>query len=596
METPDMVMGREGKLVVLYCKFTHPHHQYKGNINIILKDKGTKKTIFKYKNYPSSGKYKNEILDNVGARYRPMGDPRKNDASIIINQLGTTDTNKILNCRVVLTEQTGANYECPHGRITASGDVSASMVIGKRGGGATLNCNFNHSSANSRVITILWMKGTPWEESVFFKHTRSYPTSGPGTDNVNRGGRYELVGIVDKGDASIRVRGLTLNDTNNYFCHVWTWNSPLKKNIQVTQDETGLQVLGDNDRASMVIGRKGATATLPCSFSPSIRNPSSITISWMKGNPPKWSVVFRDTSPRPAANHIPENVNNRNRYELVGNLTQGDASIRVNGLKLDDASDYSCHVYVRNSTLTTVTQDEMKLQVVDGKKKTSMVIGKRRDSATLPCFFSPLNKKPSPITVRWMKGNPREESTVFNHTYLHSVNPPYTVTVKGGGRYELVGKLDQGDASISVKELRLDDSSDYFRYVWVRNSTQETVTQDETKLEVVVPATILDLSIVSDNVTGEHTLVCRAEGKPPANITWIGPGNSSLPVTISEMIVTHDPEKLLTVGELLHPRLPGNYTCVAVNEHQIDMHEFVGRSGCDSVLRSSLFFKCLGII
>lgn len=114
-----------------------------------------------------------------------------------------------------------------------------------------------------------------------------------------------------------------------------------------------------------------------------------------------------------------------------------------------------------------------------------MVIGKRRDSATLPCSFSPLNKNPSPITVRWMKGNPREESTVFNHTHPHSVNPPSTVTVKGGGRYELVGKLDQGDASIRVKELRLDDSSDYFCYVWVRNSTQETVTQDETKLEVV---------------------------------------------------------------------------------------------------------------
>ncbi|XP_032874703.1 uncharacterized protein LOC116971577 [Amblyraja radiata] len=297
METPDMVMGREGKLVVLYCKFIHPHPQYKGNISIIWKEKWSKeptKTFFKYTNYLSSGKYKNEIVDNVGARYRPMGDPRKNDASIIINQLITTDTNKGLNCRVELT-QAGAKFQRPHGRITASGDVSASMVIGKRGGGATLNCNFKHSSANRRVITILWMKGTPWEESVVFKHTRSYATSGPGTDNVNRGGRYELVGNLDKGDASIRVRGLTLNDTNNYFCHVWTWNSPLKKNIQVTQDETGLQVLVDNDRASMVIGRKGATATLPCSFSPSIRNPSSITISWIKWNPPKWSVVFRDT-------------------------------------------------------------------------------------------------------------------------------------------------------------------------------------------------------------------------------------------------------------------------------------------------------------
>ncbi|XP_078286866.1 sialic acid-binding Ig-like lectin 15 [Rhinoraja longicauda] len=199
--------------------------------------------------------------------------------------------------------------------------------------------------------------------------------------------------------------------------------------------------------------------------------------------------------------------------------------------------------------------------------RASMVIGRKNGTATLPCSFSPSIRNPSPITIRWMKGSSREESTVFNH----SVNPPYNVPIKGGGRYELVGKLDQGDASIRVKELRLNDSSDYFCHVWVMNSTQETVTQDETKLEVVVPSTILELFVESDNGTGEHTLVCRAEGKPPANITWIGPGNSAL--NSSEMRVTHDPEKLLTVGELLHPRMPGKYTCVAVNEHQRDTRE-----------------------
>ncbi|XP_032874700.1 uncharacterized protein LOC116971575 [Amblyraja radiata] len=322
----------------------------------------------------------------------------------------------------------------------------------------------------------------------------------------------------------------------------------------------------------MVIGMKGATATLPCSFSPSNRNPSSITINWLMGNPPKWSVVFRDTSPRPAANHIPENVNRGNRYELVGNLTQGDASIRVNGLKLNDTSDYSCHVYVRNSTLTTVTQDEMKLQVVGDNDRASMVIGRKGATATLPCSFSPSNRNPSSITISWIKGNPPKWSVVFRDTSPRPAANHIPENVNKGNRYELVGNLTQGDASIRVKGLKLDDASDYSCHVYVRNSML-TVTQDEMKLQVVVPATILELFVVSDNVTGEPTLVCRAEGKPPANITWIVPGNSSLPVNISEMIVTHDPEKLLTVGELLHPRLPGKYTCVAVNEHQIDTRE-----------------------
>ncbi|XP_055521652.1 sialic acid-binding Ig-like lectin 15 [Leucoraja erinacea] len=121
METPDEVMGREGKLVVLYCKFAHPNREYKGNINIIWSEKQTQNIFFKYKNYLSSGTYKNEIVDNVGDRYRPMGDPRKNDASIIINQLRTTDTNKILNCRVELTGQAG-KFGCPHGQIKIPGE------------------------------------------------------------------------------------------------------------------------------------------------------------------------------------------------------------------------------------------------------------------------------------------------------------------------------------------------------------------------------------------------------------------------------------------------------------------------------------------
>ncbi|XP_078286945.1 uncharacterized protein LOC144611609 [Rhinoraja longicauda] len=328
METPDLVMGRMGKPVVLYCKFNHPHHDYKGNISIIWREKNPNEPFFKYTNYPSGDKYRNKILSNEGARYKPMGNPRKNNASIIINQLEKKDIGKNFNCRVELTEREKAKFGRPHGPIKVSDDVRTSMVIGKRGRSATLPCNFSRPSVKRRVITVLWMKGTPLEESVVFNHTRSYSTSGHGTNIVNRGVRYELVGKLDKGDASIRVRGLVLNDTNDYFCHVWTWNSPHKTRIQVTQDETRLQVLGDNVRASMVIGRKGGTATLPCSFSPSITNPSSITIRWMKGNPPKRSVVFRHPPHHPTAQRIPGNVNKGDRYELMGNLEQGDASIR----------------------------------------------------------------------------------------------------------------------------------------------------------------------------------------------------------------------------------------------------------------------------
>ncbi|XP_072903885.1 sialic acid-binding Ig-like lectin 15 isoform X2 [Hemitrygon akajei] len=207
-----------------------------------------------------------------------------------------------------------------------------------------------------------------------------------------------------------------------------------------------------------------------------------------------------------------------------------------------------------------------------GGFKATSVIGKREDSARLLCSFSPLATKVTSITVLWMKGNPWKGSILFNQTRFSSASPPYTITVTEGGRYELVGDPEQGNASIRVTDLRMNDTGDYFCYVWVRNSTWETVIQDETGLQVIVPATILELSLVTDDVTKE-SLVCRAEGEPPASITWIGPENSALPLNSSEMRFTRDPERHQIVGKLFHPRTGGSYSCVAENEHGRDTRE-----------------------
>lgn len=107
--------------MVLYCKFSHPHKGYKGSISIIWGDTKERTIFFKYTNYLSNSKYKNEILSNAEGRYKPMGDPRKNDASIIINRLGEKDTTKNIYCRVEL-EVVGAKFQCLHGPIKLSGE------------------------------------------------------------------------------------------------------------------------------------------------------------------------------------------------------------------------------------------------------------------------------------------------------------------------------------------------------------------------------------------------------------------------------------------------------------------------------------------
>ncbi|XP_067838216.1 sialic acid-binding Ig-like lectin 12 isoform X2 [Heptranchias perlo] len=448
METPDRVTGRERKSTVLFCKFTHPYPGYKGNITVTWR-RNMAEVVFSYTNYPSrkrqSSGSENLIHQNVGERYRLMGNPRENDASIMIQSLRKVDTEERYNCRVDFKEKEKGKFQLIHGvlKITA--------------------------------------------------------------------------------------------DRNN----IW----------QVTVN-------------------KGDSATLPCTFSPPDQYPSNITVLWMKENPWKESVVFSQTrSLRDGSDSV--TVNKGERYQLIGDPTQGDASIRMRDLGLNDTSKYFCHVHVKNGDGENVTQDEMRLQVVADRNNIWRVTVNKGDSAALPCTFSPPDQYPSNITVLWMKENPWKESVVFSQTRSLRDGSD-SVTVNKGERYQLIGDPTQGDASIRMRDLGLNDTSKYFCHVHVKNGDGENVTQDEMRLQVVAPATILELSVVTDNITGD-TIVCKVEGEPPANITWIDPENSALPgnsTTVTQLLEKHQ-----TVGEILNPTLRGNYRCVAVNEHGRDVRQ-----------------------
>eukprot|EP00062_Callorhinchus_milii_P028127 gi/632992307/ref/XP_007885025.1/ PREDICTED: sialic acid-binding Ig-like lectin 15 [Callorhinchus milii] len=124
METPDTVTGRLGSPVTVYCKFTPPHPRYTGNITIMWKAGRTGPVYIKYTNYrpDSQGKYQNVIDVNEGERYRVIGNPRRNDATIKINQLRGEDNNKLWSCRVELQGGDGKFETDPGARLIVTGE------------------------------------------------------------------------------------------------------------------------------------------------------------------------------------------------------------------------------------------------------------------------------------------------------------------------------------------------------------------------------------------------------------------------------------------------------------------------------------------
>ncbi|XP_067838218.1 sialic acid-binding Ig-like lectin 12 isoform X3 [Heptranchias perlo] len=322
-----------------------------------------------------------------------------------------------------------------------------------------------------------------------------------------------------------------------------------------------------------VTGRERKSTVLFCKFThPYPGYKGNITVTWRRNMA---EVVFSYTNypSRKRQSSGSENLIHQNvgeRYRLMGNPRENDASIMIQSLrKVDTEERYNCRVDFKE-------KEKGKFQLIHGVLKITAdrnniwrVTVNKGDSAALPCTFSPPDQYPSNITVLWMKENPWKESVVFSQTRSLRDGSD-SVTVNKGERYQLIGDPTQGDASIRMRDLGLNDTSKYFCHVHVKNGDGENVTQDEMRLQVVAPATILELSVVTDNITGD-TIVCKVEGEPPANITWIDPENSALPgnsTTVTQLLEKHQ-----TVGEILNPTLRGNYRCVAVNEHGRDVRQ-----------------------
>ncbi|XP_043560190.1 uncharacterized protein LOC122557009 isoform X5 [Chiloscyllium plagiosum] len=100
--------------------------------------------------------------------------------------------------------------------------------------------------------------------------------------------------------------------------------------------------------ADGVRAEEGGSAVLPCSFThPDTRLTLTGSILWYKGK--SWSLIFNCTylGPDHSQGELCENVIQRdgwNRFRFVGNLSNKDASIMMEGLSLRDAGFYLCHV------------------------------------------------------------------------------------------------------------------------------------------------------------------------------------------------------------------------------------------------------------
>ncbi|XP_072113673.1 uncharacterized protein [Mobula birostris] len=193
-------------------------------------------------------------------------------------------------------------------------------------------------------------------------------------------------------------------------------------------------------------------------------------------------------------------------------------------------------------------------------------------SVVLPCTLkSPYTEYTTiEIVIIWKIKVFYEGPVLFNVTNRSKGSKEFENEVHTNikGRYKLAGDPRKGNAALELQNATLDDSDQYFCRVEIKRQGLGTFKAESNPgitLEILGAPIILHVSVNVINTT-HSTLECLAEGQPSPNIIWIDPHNKRLPVNGSDTPVTPGPGKYQTLGELRHPKLGGNYTCLVVND------------------------------
>ncbi|XP_060703232.1 uncharacterized protein LOC132829859 [Hemiscyllium ocellatum] len=233
--------------------------------------------------------------------------------------------------------------------------------------------------------------------------------------------------------------------------------------------------------ADDVRAEEGSFTVLPCSFThPDTHLTLTGSVIWKKF---KKGEIFKCPYPGPdhSQGELCENVRQRdggNRFRFVGNFSNNDLSIMMEGLSQEDAGSYRCRVELNIGKFGTRRGTGLEVEATQGN--VSVVTGTEGDSVTLPCIFRSWDSH-TLTTVTWMRKEPYQHIVTFT-----AQSQGTWTTGHGGNRYELIGNPDEGNASTRINQLSVRDNHTYLCLVEYRSKPDsQYLIQKETQLQII---------------------------------------------------------------------------------------------------------------
>uniref|UniRef100_A0A8C4Q2G2 Ig-like domain-containing protein n=1 Tax=Eptatretus burgeri TaxID=7764 RepID=A0A8C4Q2G2_EPTBU len=208
----------------------------------------------------------------------------------------------------------------------------------------------------------------------------------------------------------------------------------------------------------------------------------------------------------------------------------------------------------------------------------SEVIGLWREAVNLTCQFNNLlNYNMRNLSVVWFRSYGESHTVVVYNSTTEYIHEEFR------GRLNSQGDPSQGDGSLTVSELKMEDEGTYicvfefFESSWLHwwrslETAKFMIFEgNPTQLRVDVRPKILRVWKEFMKSSNSWRLFCKVEAKPEPNITWWNPKGllvhlSEIPVSSNEQNELH---KIIGSYNLTEEEPAGNYSCLVENQHGV---------------------------
>ncbi|KAM8971863.1 polymeric immunoglobulin receptor-like [Pelodytes ibericus] len=305
--------------------------------------------------------------------------------------------------------------------------VSAVQVIGSAGDTVNLPCRY---SVRGEPAPMCWGRGS----CKVFGCTNSIIWTDGFKETGSESVRYQLKGSIAQGDLSMTISDVSSKDSGTYCCRIRI--PGLANDIK---NEITLEIPPDEH----VKGSVGGTLTLPCKFTP---NEEKTTMCWGRGH----CSIFNcyDAVIRTQSSNV--TMQKSERYQLLGDIAQGDVSLTIRGATSKDSGRYCCHVEVPG-----IFNDIRKEITVEVPKALDVhVKGSVGGTVTLPCSYS---VRSGTTTMCWGRGSCPSYKCDKEIIWTDGNR----VTWSESDRYQLQGSITNGDVSLTIKGASSGDTGTY---------------------------------------------------------------------------------------------------------------------------------------